>query len=339
MNLRKLQETIDQAIKKIWVTNIPQDYNTYYLLKEDSLKNALYYHLRTELHRLLDAYNLRIYTEFYYKGSIADLAIIKLNDNPGNNNHLKDDIESVLAIIEIKYKGNVNLKPFEDDVRKIQQYIEEDTANSTQYYLAFVHEVVYKYINGDSWLTWEQREAVKGRLTELSGYFIEETDEMIWTVLSHNEMNPDFASENGITKNFLIEAANEFNEVKYSKDLYHHFLGIVANANSVTPELQEAVKYLMYWKLGKVSMKRTPTSEPIQVKRITYYVSATTSSNRMAIDKALTEKMLEFGLKFRDHQIAYEVFSRVADTLTETSIVLPSTIYISGIPLNIRYLM
>lgn len=285
LNIRKLQETIDHTIKKVWVTKIPQDYKTYYLLKEDSLKNALYYHLRTELHSLLDDYSLRIYPELHYKGSIADLAIVKLNDKPGTNNHLSEDIESVLAIIEIKYKGHVNLKPFEDDVRKIQQYIEKNTTNITQYYLAFVHEVVYKYIDGDSWLTLEQKDWAKGRLTELSGYFIEETDEMIWTVLSHNELNPDIKLENGITKNFLIESAKEFNEVKYSKDLYNHFLGIVANANSVTPELQEAGKYLMYWNLGKVSMKRTPTSEPIQVKGITFYVSGTTTSNIRAIIK------------------------------------------------------
>jgi hypothetical protein len=199
-----------------------------------------------------------------------------------------------------------------------------NTENSTQYYLAFVHEVVYKYIDGDSWLTLEQREGVKGKLTELSGYFIEETDEMIWTVLSHNDMNPNFALENGITKKFLIEAAKEFNEVKYSKDLYHHLLDIVANAKSVTQELHEAVKYLMYWKLGKVSMKRTPTSVPIQVKSNTYYVSGTTSSNRIAIDKAITENMLEFGLKFRDNLIPYEVLRSKADTLTTTSIVLPT---------------
>ncbi|WP_428911987.1 hypothetical protein [Niallia sp. Krafla_26] len=323
MNIRKLQEIIDQTIKKVWVTKIRQDYKTYYLLKEDTLKNALYYHLRTELHHLLDYYNLRIYTEFHYQGFISDLAIVKLNDIPGNHDHLKEDVESILAIIEVKYKGNVNLKPFEDDVRKIQQYIENDTA-ITQYYLAFVHEVEYEYIDGDSWLTLEQKEWAKARLTELSGYFVEETDEMIWTVLSHNDMNQDFTSENGITRNVLIEAANEFNEVKYSKDLYHHFLENVSKEKSVTQELKEAVKYLMYWKLGKVSMKRTPTSEPIQVKGITYYVSGTTSSNRMAIDHALTEEMLECGLKFRDNQIGYEVFRRKADTLTKTSIVLPT---------------
>lgn len=59
---------------------------------EDSLKNAHYYHhLRTELHDFLDRNNLRIYTEFHYYGFIADLAIVKLNDKPSNNDHLKEN--------------------------------------------------------------------------------------------------------------------------------------------------------------------------------------------------------------------------------------------------------
>lgn len=54
---------------------------------------------------MLDYYNLRIYTEYHYQGSIADLAIVKLNNNPGNNNHLQDDIESVLAILKLSIRG------------------------------------------------------------------------------------------------------------------------------------------------------------------------------------------------------------------------------------------
>lgn len=49
MDLRGLQEVIDRVIKEVWVLNISKDYKSFFLLKEDTLKNALYYHLRTRL--------------------------------------------------------------------------------------------------------------------------------------------------------------------------------------------------------------------------------------------------------------------------------------------------
>ncbi|WP_157076572.1 hypothetical protein [Sutcliffiella cohnii] len=35
---------IDLAIKSIWMKHIKKDYNNQYLLKEDTLKNAIYHH-------------------------------------------------------------------------------------------------------------------------------------------------------------------------------------------------------------------------------------------------------------------------------------------------------
>ncbi|MBT2639831.1 hypothetical protein [Bacillus sp. ISL-39] len=184
MDLRHIQKTIDLAIRSIWVDKISKDHASFYLLKEDTLKNALYYHLRTELASLLEKHNLRIFTEFYYGGFIADLAIAKLNDDPGNKDHLKDDIENVLAIIELKYKSCGTMKFFEDDVLKIKNYIDAAPSATTQYYLAFIHEAEYECIEDDSWLTLEQQIWAKDRLTELSGHYID--GEMTWTVLSHN---------------------------------------------------------------------------------------------------------------------------------------------------------
>lgn len=190
MEQRQLQQTIDSAIKNIWVDKISKDHESFYLLKEDTLKNALYYHLRTELASLLDQHNLRIYTEFHHGGFIADLAIVKLKDDPGDSDHLKDDIETVLAIIEMKYKACGTMKFFEDDVLKIKNYINATPLATTQYYLAFIHEVEYEYIEDDSWLTLEQQLWAKDRLTELSGHYIDE--KMKWTVLSHNGMNENY---------------------------------------------------------------------------------------------------------------------------------------------------
>jgi hypothetical protein len=327
MNLRQLQETIDRTIKEVWIEKIPNDYQSYYLLMEDSLKNALYFHLRTRLSNLLDSNNIRIYPEYHYKDCKADLAIVKLNDNPGKSDHLRDDVASVLAINEIKYKSGSSIQPFEDDIQKIKKYVDMKPNDDTQYYLAFVHEAEYEFNEEDSWLTAEQQEWAKGRLTELSGNYIEGQDEISWQVLSHNGFNPDFRPGQRISKNYLIEAAKGFNEEKYSKELYHHLLEVVKNARSVTPELREAVKYLLYWKLGKISTKRTPASEPLVLDGCHYYVSGTTPSNKKAIENALTEAMLQSGLQFRDNQITYESFRVLVNTITVTSIVLP-TFYI-----------
>lgn len=98
MDLRGLQEVIERVIKEVWILNISKDYKYYksfYLLKEDTLKNALYYLLRTRLQHFFEQNTVRIYTEYFYKGFVADLAIVKLNVYPGNNDYLKDEVESV----------------------------------------------------------------------------------------------------------------------------------------------------------------------------------------------------------------------------------------------------
>lgn len=55
---------IDEAIKSIWVNEIRNDYENRRLLKEDTLKNALYFHLRNRIGWLCDECDLRIFTEF-----------------------------------------------------------------------------------------------------------------------------------------------------------------------------------------------------------------------------------------------------------------------------------
>lgn len=322
MDLRQVQIAIDRAIKNIWVDKISKDYDSFYLLKEDTLKNALYYHLRTELASLLEKHNLRIYTEFYHGGFIADLAIVKLNDDPGNNEYLIDDIENVLAIIELKYKSCGTMKFFEDDVLKIKNYIDAKPSASTQYYLAFIHEAEYEYIEDDSWLTLEQQVWAKDRLTELSGHYID--GEMTWTVLSHNGMNENYRWEYRFTKDELTKAASFFNEKKYSLEFYKYFLGEIGSAKEVTQELRDAVRYLMYWKLGKVSSKQKQTSEVVVIEGNTYYLSGTTPQNRLAIEKSLDDKLLQCGLDFRDQSLTYEQFKKEVNSITATSIVLPT---------------
>jgi hypothetical protein len=324
----KLQEMIDLSIKKVWTQHIKEDYQKFYLLKEDTLKNALYYHLRRELKdTFLDENKIRIYTEFYYQNGIADLAIVKLKDEFGQA-HLKDEIDEVLAIIELKYKSGVSTAPFENDTQKVIQYIENNDV--TQFYLAFIHEVEYEMNSDDSWFTFEQQNLVKGRVTELSGYYIEGINQMIWQVNSHHNMNSDTFPSSMLTKAVIIEAADNFNEEKYSKELYHHYLDVIKNTKRVTPELQEAVRYLLYWKLGKVSTKKTASGVQLpwvdQYGR-TYYAAGTTASNNNAINHTLEQNLLQSGLDFKDGRLSYESFIKKVDAITKTSIVLP-TFYI-----------
>ncbi|MEQ6391385.1 hypothetical protein RZN22_19140, partial [Bacillaceae bacterium S4-13-58] len=106
---------------------------------------------------------------------------------------------------------------------------------------------------------------------------------------------------------------------------YHYFLDVVKKETAVTEELCDAVKYLIYWKLGKVSKTtRTLASEVKKANGMTFYVSGGTSSHQNFIEKAISQEMLEYGMKFRDEEISYEDFKGVVANMTKTSIVLPT---------------
>ena len=60
----EIMQIIDEAIKSIWVNEIRNDYENKRLLKEDTLKNAMYFHLRNRIGWLCDECDLRIFTEF-----------------------------------------------------------------------------------------------------------------------------------------------------------------------------------------------------------------------------------------------------------------------------------
>lgn len=75
-----IQENIDQCIKNIWANQISRDYKAKSLLLEDSLKNAIYHHLRTEIgDQYLQGNNIRIYTEFRIGSEKADIAIVRID--------------------------------------------------------------------------------------------------------------------------------------------------------------------------------------------------------------------------------------------------------------------
>lgn len=56
-------KTLDKIIKNIWINNIQTDYGNGLILNEDTLKNTLYFHLRTYFESNTSFKNLYIYTE------------------------------------------------------------------------------------------------------------------------------------------------------------------------------------------------------------------------------------------------------------------------------------
>ena len=82
----EIQTIIHKTLTEIWKKDIPRDYNDRWLLKEDTLKNALYFHLRNQLGTLFDENNIRIFTEFTdekFKGSgyRPDIVVVRIDPN------------------------------------------------------------------------------------------------------------------------------------------------------------------------------------------------------------------------------------------------------------------
>jgi hypothetical protein len=195
MNFELIQY-IDKSIKEIWTNEICEDYTSHSILKEDSLKNALYHHLRARL----DGYkkdNIRIFTEFsdnLLKGTgvRADVAIVKLKDKL-EMPYLGDDIEEIISLIELKFNGD-RCQPYQvmSDIDKAKKYIKELKMDNCQFYLGFLHECSYpikeiKWLDKRASSTW-----AKGRVTELTACRFDEIgDEMQFVVQSYNDLNPD----------------------------------------------------------------------------------------------------------------------------------------------------
>lgn len=98
---------IDKVIKEIWLNEIVDDYDEGFLLKEDSLKCALYHHMRSKLSIVLEKNNLRIYPKFYFKELKyrADIAIVEI-DPDSDSIYLADRVKNVVrTLFPNFYKG------------------------------------------------------------------------------------------------------------------------------------------------------------------------------------------------------------------------------------------
>lgn len=189
----KIIKEIDAIIKETWLKNIQKDYSNLYLLKEDGLKCSFYYHLRRKLAKLLKEYNLRIYPEFYFAqlGYYADIAIVQI-DLESEQNHLKNMVTDVIAVIELKYAGG-NSKATEEwiksDIPKIKNYIQGGKV-TCQFYAAFVYETECSYLklldkrSANNWAS--------GYVTELNAGYLD--GKMTFEVNSYNGMNSEYNS-------------------------------------------------------------------------------------------------------------------------------------------------
>ncbi len=185
---KEVIEKIDYTIKQIWIEEIKNDYFSHNCLKEDSLKCCFYYHLRNKLGYLLNEYNLKIYSEYYFNDLSyrADLAIVRIDPN-SEEEYLADWVTDVVAIIELKFDSSSSKRTAEwikNDVYKIKDYIQRGGQNC-QFYFAVVYEVECSALN---WLDKRQTNNwANGYVTELDAGYID--GEMTFEVNSYNNLN------------------------------------------------------------------------------------------------------------------------------------------------------
>ncbi len=176
---------IDDVIRYVWTVDIASDYENGWLLKEDTLKNAMYHYLRTKLSNLLEKYDLRIFTEFtddkfHGTGCRPDIVIARMDFEKGND-YWGKNISECLCIIELKYKnGSVSPNIIYSDHKKLQHYYEVLCIQCPMY-MATIWE------HEDDETTWIRKNAAwaKSRVTELNASYEHHTETMRFYTYKH----------------------------------------------------------------------------------------------------------------------------------------------------------
>lgn len=186
---KSVLEIIRSVVKEIWKEEISKDYERKFLFKEDTLKNALYYHLRTKLgDGFLRENSLRIYTEYYIEGYKIDLVIAEVDVEKASKVHLRECVTDLAIAMELKYKSGAVDDLYYQDVQKVVDYIADLPYPNCHYYLGFIQEVPFEGFGEFSWLdklNKRQRAKVEGRVTELIQFWRPETGEPDWRVIEH----------------------------------------------------------------------------------------------------------------------------------------------------------
>lgn len=159
---------IDEAIKSIWVNEIQKDYNENWFMNEDTLKNALYFHLRSRLEKLLSKNDLRIFTEFndaeFSKSGFRPDMVIAYVDMNSDADCWRQAVTKSLAVIELKLKSTfADKETIYADYTKLEKYIDL-LGTDCKMYMATIWECE------DDQTTWIRKNAAwaKGRVTELN---------------------------------------------------------------------------------------------------------------------------------------------------------------------------
>lgn len=182
---QSLINKIDYTIKYIWENKIKEDYNNGWLLKEDTLKNAFYFHLRSILGDLLDKNDIRVFTEFTdekFKGTgyRPDMVIAKVNFD-SDDSYYGNYITDCLAVIEFKYKQGFNSSnDIYEDYKKLHKYVDNLKINCRLYMAT-----IWEYEDDET--CWESKNSqwASGKLTELNASYKRNSDEMKFYICEH----------------------------------------------------------------------------------------------------------------------------------------------------------
>ena len=164
----EITQIVHKTIKSIWENEIQSDYNNIWFMNEDTLKNALYFHMRNKLETVLAENNLRIFTEFNdaeFSGSgfRPDMVIARI-DMDSDAKYWRQAVINCPIVIELKFKSTfADKETIYADYDKLEKYIETLGING-KVYMATIWECE------DDKTSWIDVNAVwaKGKVTELN---------------------------------------------------------------------------------------------------------------------------------------------------------------------------
>lgn len=186
--MKEIYRKVHQVIKDVWLYDIKNDYNNYFLLKEDTLKNAFYYHLRNRLgDTFIRENNLAIFTEYRIDTEQKiDLVVVELDTIKAKTSYLGDCVTKVIAVIEIKYKGKYAPDEiFNKDINKVLAYSKMFQDEDSKFYVAFVREKYFRADEVTHFLPDSKKSLAKNKIVEMLAYWVSDDDSTQWVIKEH----------------------------------------------------------------------------------------------------------------------------------------------------------